>query len=316
MNTTLLAVLLSLFFTVMITVISFLIYQYYQKNKKIEYVDQISYLIGEDDEQDKNPKTKRTLVQRWNNYWNKLFQSAGVAKYNNEASNAGKDVLMMLIGSIVLVSIITQNIILGIIITGGIVFGLITVLRMRFNKKIEELNDQLPPFLFALKSNLQASETNERAMEKVIESMPSPLYDDLIIVRNKLRASSTFKEAMEELQQKTLSDDLKFLSACMIQATSTGSSLEAQLDSIQKVLEERKKVSDGIKQAIKQASPVMWLTSFTLPALFLYSYLFDSQAKQFWFKEPLSYIVLLVVIVLYVAGMWLVRKQVNNIRDT
>lgn len=299
--------------TLLLVFLGISIYMLVKGNRNtVDYRDQLQELLS-DELETQAPKTN--LVYRWNHYWGKLFKEGGFARYSSDDNTAGRDIIIVGVAVTIFVSILAQNPIIGILVTG--LLGAVTILflRSRNNRKSELINAQLPGFIFALKSQIQASETNERAMLKVIEAMPSPLYEDLIIVKNKLLASSTFKESLEELSQRTSSADLKFLAACMIQAADSGANLESQLNSIQEVLESRRKVSYEISRAVKAASPAIWLTSIAIPGLFLASYFMDENSRDFWFVDPISYIVLIVIALLYLAAMWLTKRQVDSIKN-
>lgn len=282
-------------------------------SQKMNYNEQLEALIQDDDED--QVQVKMGLVQKWNHYWSELFKTAGFTRYKEENSSAGRDVLFGMIIFAVLVSLLARNPIIGVAVSIALTFGISVIVKNVSNKKSDSINYQLPGFIFALKANIQASETNERAMLKVIDSMPSPLYEDLVVVKNKLLASASFKEALESLAEKTASKDLRFLAACMIQAANSGANLESQLDSIQKVLEQRRKVADEINRAVKSAQPAIWLASVVIPGLFLASYFFDVSSRSFWFVEPISWVALIATVACYIGGMALVKKQVDGIKN-
>lgn len=280
----------------------------------VDFDAQLQELIQDDDESEK-PKTTLTIFDKWNRYWSNLVKEAGLARYVGKSERAGRDVFILMVIAAVILSLVIRNAVLGIGIAIVIPFAFSFIIRQQINKKATALNLQLPGFIFALKAQIQASETNERAMLKVVDTMPSPLYEDLRVVKNKLNASSSFKSALEELSVKTSSKDLKFLAACMIQATTSGANLENQLDSIQKVLEARRKVDDEINQAVQSAMPAMWIASLAIPGVFLASVLLDSGAREFWLTQPIAWVVLAVVAALYGISMFLVRNQVEKIKN-
>lgn len=311
-------VLISLVITAMIMLIGFLTFRMIKQGSEGTKYDDLLQELLEDEEAivtENVIHTKPTLSQKWNKHWNDVFRGSGLARYNDSENRAGNDMIAVSAAIVILGSVLTKTVIIGPILAGLVIFGSSFVLKTRANKKAEALNLQLPGFLFALKANIQASSTPERALLKVVDNMPSPLYDDLIVARNKILANASFKEALEELSRKTSSKDLQFLCACMIQASSSGANMEEQLVTIQRVIEARRKVADEIEKAVKTTQPAIWLSSFVIPGLFLASYFIDRSAQAFWFKDPFSWIALGVVIGLYLLGIFLVKKAVNKIRD-
>ena len=101
----------------------------------------------------------------------------------------------------------------------------------------------------------------------------------------------------------------------MIQASASGANMVNQIDSIQKVLESRRQVSDEINRAVKAVQPAVWIASVTLPGLFLASYFTDSAAQNFWFVSPFSWIAIGAAVFLYVAGLMMVKQQVDKIKN-
>lgn len=302
--------------TILLIALGFLIKQLINRNTRtVNYDEQLKELISNEFDDDNKVRTKVTVIEKWNRYWGRLFKEAGISRYNAQNNTAGRDVILVGITVAVIISLILRNPIIGPLLSIAALFAISFIMKQQVNRKADKMNEQLPGFIFALKAQIQASTTNERAMLKVIDAMPSPLYDDLKIVRNKLLASSPFREALEELSKKTSSRDLQFLAACMIQATTSGSNLEHQLDSIQRVLESRRKVSSEINKAVQSAMPAMWVSSLAIPILFIASYLQSATAREFWFTDPISYIVLIGVGILYGASMWLVKGQVDKIKN-
>ena len=281
-----------------------------------EYDSQLAELLSDDIESEfGNSSTSVTLWSRWCDDWGQTLRGAGVDRYSVDASTAGRDVAILLVTLGVVVGAISSSIILGVLASVAAGVGTSTLMRYRYNNKNEDLNLQIPGFLYSLKANIQAADTNERALLKIIPSIPSPLYDDLKVAESVLQSGDTFKEAMEAMSAKTTSRDLQFLCACMIQASASGSSMVSQIDSIQRVLESRRKVSDEINRSVKAVQPAIWLASVIIPTLFIGSYFSDSSAKEFWFVTPMSWAAIAMTAVLYVIGLIMTKRQVDKIRN-
>lgn len=293
-------------------------YRIANREGMIEYDKQLAELLYEeaDDEEINKQPAKKSLITKWNEHWAEGFSILGLEKYGNGPNVAGRNVILVSFIICGILFVLMKNIFLSIFLTILLVYVFNFIIRNRKNKKAEEINAQLPGFLFAMKANIQANETPERSLLKIVDQMPKPLYDELYVVKQRILANSTFSSAITELETKTSSRDLKFLCACMKQAAESGANMEQQITVIQDVLVQRQKVTNEIQQAVSAASPAIWLASITIPAVFVITTLFDSNAKAFWFKEPISWAILAVVIMLYALGIWLSRKFVDNIKNT
>lgn len=266
---------------------------------------------GEVSESDK----KVDFFSRWNRYWAVRFKGMGWRNYADENSKAGRDAALAGLGFAVIATIITRNPLVSIALSAGLMYVASLFMSNRGNKKSEAINNQLPGFLFALKSNVQANETPESAVLKIIDRTPSPLYEDLIIVKQRLLANATFKEAISELGERTSSRDLRFLCACMVQASESGTNLEGQITVIQEVLDARRKVSHELEKAVRSVSPAIWVATFALPGTFVGMYLLSQTARDFWFHGLISWIALGVVVFFYSLGMWIAKIMVDRVRN-
>lgn len=292
-------------------IVSMGIFALQKNNEKTAYDDQLEELIkGESDD---GPQI--TLSYRWNQYWGERFKAIGWSKYSDDNSTAGRDIGIFAIVLAVIVGVLLRNPLAGIGISLGVTYLSGVFMKSKSNKDADVMNAQLPGFLFALKANVQANETPERAILKIVDSMPSPLYDELAIVKQRLLANSSFKDALEELAETTSSRDLRFLCSCMIQAANSGANLEGQITVIQNVLEARRKVSDELAKAARSAAPAIWVASVVIPGTFIGMYFMDPNARGFWFNDILSWAALAGVIFLYIIGVWMSKKLVDNIKN-
>lgn len=281
------------------------------------YDDQLQDLLNGESDEDEVLRLERgrNFSEKWRLYWQKVGTGTGFARYADKNNSAPRDIVVFWIGVVAITSVLLQNPIIGILIGSGAVYSFSFIAKFRYNRQVAVIQDQLPGFLFALKANIQANETPVRAMLKVVDNMPSPLRDDLMIVKQKILANAPFAEALQALVERTASNELRFLATCLIQASGTGANIEPQLNTIQRVLEQRKKAADELAKAVKGTIPAIAISSVAIPGSFLATYIMDPTAKQFWFKELLSWAALFMIGALYAFGMWLTHRMVENIKN-
>lgn len=297
--------------TLLIGIVALVGYLFYKKNSsKNSYEEQLKELIEEE-----NVTKKVSLTYRWNQYWSKLFKDSGWSRYNENAENAGRDVLIAGIVLMLIISVLSRVFILGPLVVFGLGGIIVSLVKFRNQKEQRKLDEQLPGFLAALKSNIQANTTPEKALLKVVDEMPSPLYEDLYPSKQQILANTPFEEVLRELSGRTKSPDMKFLCSCILQAISSGASLESQIDTIQRVLAERQKINDEINKSVSAVTPSIWVASIAIPVLFLGLYLLNDETRAYWFVHPTSWIALIFIIILWIAGIWLSKKQVDKIRN-
>lgn len=301
-------------FTALIGIVAVVAYFSIRKNStKLAYDQQLEDLLTDDNDPD--AVAKPTISEKWNKYWGTIAKESGIARYVAVDNTAGRDIVVVTILIGVLSGVLIKNPLAGLVIGLTVIVTASGIMRNLAGKKAEAINAQLPGFLFALKANVQANETTEKAILKIIDGMPSPLYDEIVIVKHRLLASSTLEDALIELSYKTASRDLKFLCSCMIQASNAGANIEAQITTIQKVLKARSEVSDALNKAVKSVQPSMWIASIVIPGTFVATYLMDPNSRDFWFITPMSWIALAAVGILWGAGIWLSKKLVDSIKN-
>lgn len=281
-----------------------------------EYNRQLLDILDEDQSElgvKKAPKI--TLVSRWNSYWGRIFKLLKISKYEDSDKDAGRNMFILFAVVIIVSSIIFRNIFLGIIMPIVIIFIVNSLLKMRANKEENKLNEELPGFLFAFKANLQGNETPERAIQKIVDDMPSPLREDLMVAKQKLLSGGDLKEALRDCSRHTASRDLQFLCACLIQAAGTGTNLEDQITVIQGVLDSRREVSSELAKAVSSATPAIWVASIIIPVMFVSTIVLNPESQKFWFHGVFSWVCFILVVVIYGIGIYFSKRLVDNIKN-
>lgn len=301
-------------FTLLVGIVALVAYFTIRKNStKLAYEQQLEDLLT--DENDPYAVEKPSISEKWNKYWSTIARESGIARYSAIDNNAGRDIIFISIIVAVLTGVLVHNAIAG-LISGAVLVVLASgIMKNLSGRKADAINAQLPGFLFALKANVQANETLEKALLKVIDGMPAPLFDEIVIVKHRLLATSTLSEALIELQSRTSSRDLKFLCSCMIQANKAGANIEAQISTIQRVLKARSEVSDALNKAVKSVQPSIWIASIVIPSVFVITYMTDPNSQKFWFIHPFSWAALGAIILLWGLGIWLSKKLVDSIKN-
>lgn len=265
----------------------------------------------------KVPKKKKpTGWHKWNNYWNRTFKGLGIAQYGEgRHASGGRDIIIIALILGILAGVFLGHFIWGVLIPGAAIFLINLFARKRAADQERKLNSQLPGFIFSIRANIQANETPEKAIVKVCDSMPNPLFDDVSVIRDNILAQASFKDALIACQKKTSSRDLQFLCACLIQAAGSGGSLESQLAKIQEVLEARQEVTDELDKAVKATMPAMVISSVTIPIIFIATILMDPTTADFWFQTPISWVAFAGVLACYSMGMWLANRMVKKVKN-
>lgn len=289
-----------------------------KKNADYQYRKQFESLFTPEFEEELLPEDdteNKSLGVRWSEYWHKRMINAGMKRYGNADKNlAGRDAMVLMIVSAVVIFVFSLNVIFAIF--GGILAIILAnfYLGIKANAIAASIDAQVPSFLAALKANLQANQTPERALLNVIEDLADPLYSELITTQSELRSGRDLQTSMDNLKARTSSEELKFLCSAIKLAASYGANLESHIDIIQETLTERQKLSHKLASAEKQATPSIVVSSAIIPGLFLFTYFISPTAQEYWFVQLESWIALVLIGAFYGTGVFLSRKMVDNIK--
>lgn len=278
---------------------------------KRSYENQIDNIIND---QVMDSSKSPGFMYRWNQYWLRRFKSAGIASYADDADRAGMITLIGLFAGTAILYFILNNFLGAFVIAGSCLWVFGSYMMNQQHRRAARVDAQLPGFLAAIKANIQANQTPESAIMRVVDDMPRPLLDDVIVAKSRLQANSTFQEAMTEMGERTSSRDLKFLSSCMIQAVNSGASLEEQITVIQEVLVNRKAITDEINKAVAGNRPTLWASSFAIPAVFIITYVLGD-GQSFWFQSLLSWVLFFFIVAAYTIGVFTLNQMVNKLKS-
>lgn len=289
-----------------------------EKDPETKYRGQLEAILsGEDefeDEYEEITNGRLSLIGKWNEAWGKNLAELS-PQFSKDEPKGGYLAIASWIAIVALTTIFLKVFIAGVAIASIVMAILFFFLKSKAAKKDDVIRHQLTGFLFSMKANISANETSERALMKVIDTMPSPLYDQLLPAKNQILSNVGFSEAIRNLQETTTSEDLRFLCACMIQATATGVTLEDQIDTILDSVEKKRRTTEEISQATKSANMAMYGAGIIIPAGFIGIYILDEGARDYWFVDPTSWIALAVAVGISFIGIRQARKFVSKVRE-
>lgn len=308
----------AVFVGLVVALIGVIVYRKMQeKDPETKYRGQLDAILNSseefDGENEDDGPPKKSIISKWNAAWGKAFAELS-PQFSADDSKAGVIVIVVWTAITAIVTILI-NVFAGLILATAVMAAMFFYLKSKSAKKDDNIRHQLTGFLFALKANISANETPERALMKVVDNMPSPLYDALLPAKNQILSNVGFSAAMDHLRLTTTSEDLRFLCSCMIQATSTGVSLENQIDNILDSVEKKRRITEEIRQSTKSANMSMYGAGIIIPAGFIGIYILDEGARAYWFIDPMSWIALVGAALISFIGIKQARKFVGKVKD-
>lgn len=253
-------------------------------------------------------------ISTWNRHWGKLLKRSGMASMDQTDASIGGIVLLTAIVIWVVVSVLVRNPVLGIFPSVGILVGIKIAANNKLKSKERLMNDQIPAFLSTLKSNIQANTTPESALIDAINTTVPPLRDELEIAKS-YAATTSLSAALLKLRDETSSKDIRFLCSCIELSSKLGANLEDQLETIEKVVEDKMDLQRKLDKAVQENRPLLYVSAAIIPGLFFFTYMMNEATRAFWFREPISWVLLMLIIVIYVGALYITNRFVKRLDE-
>ena len=251
----------------------------------------------------------------WMHYWETLYLRSG--RPLQDPHGPGKAVIVILIIGTLFGTLIFPGGIIGAIFAPALVlFASSGLLKAEANKRSNTLVKQLPLLLSSLRANIQARSTPQSALIAVADEIPSPLGDELKILQSELNVNVPLENALANLSDRVESREIKFLVSSIDTAVASGEDLDPQLETIQRIVEQRTRIRNKLATAVSEVSVSLWVAGLTIPAAFIFSYLQSEENQQFWFGSLLGLGSLAAVIVLYLGGLFTSYKLTKGVEKT
>ena len=267
----------------------------------------IEYAEGIEKEKEKNNIFKIYTTKMVN-----MTRAADVVRPTRTDREIISPIITVSVISYLLFTIISLNPAIGLIPVLLLHIGYMMYCNRRIRKKEELFESQIPGFLSSLKSNIQANETPERALINAIDNTQRPLYDELVIAKQLIQAG-TFTSALGTLRKKTYNPTLKFLCFCIELAAQVGTNLEAQIEIIEVMLENRSALKRKLTAAEADNKPLLFVSASIIPFVFIFTYFMNEQARLFWFVNIWSYLVFFAVCLVYGSAVYFANRLIAKV---
>lgn len=253
-------------------------------------------------------KKKKSIT--WTGYWYDLFIKSG--RKIEDPDTPGR----IMLGVVAITAFIGFFVFpagpLGAIVPVVAILLVIVWLGMEKNKRKGNLEKQLPMLLSGLRAQMQAGMNIQGAISTVATDLPSPLGDEIRQVRDDVNVSVPLEVALQSLADRSQSRIMKFLVSSMGIAIRSGSDLIPQLVVIEETVRQRARIQGKIAAALALAKPTSYIAMSAPVLLGGWMFISDPSYPAFYFS-PDGFIMLLVAIALYVAGVFVVQLMVSNV---
>lgn len=248
----------------------------------------------------------------WVGYWAHLYVESGKV-LNNVSLPSYWAISAGVVGFFFGLLVFPRNFFGGIALVAVAILGMRMLLIRQANKRILQIENQLPNLLSGIRANLQANMTPEKALLTLADEFEGPIGEELRILKNEITVNVPLNEALQNMGDRVRSPELKFLVASVKLAVARGVDLDPQIAVIQKIVIQRASIASKLRIAIAQVMPAFGLSVAIIPAGLLYSMSSSPENSAYW-SSFMGVITMMVIAALYTVGIFLTRNQINKVK--
>jgi tight adherence protein B len=281
--------------------------------KRQQFDEALAYIASSElDDIDTALNQSTSKKKTWNQYWAEKVRKSGRVVVDPD----GPGKAMVITGAFGLMfGILVVGLPFGLLVPVGLLLVAKSILQSEARKRIATMEKQLPLLLTGMRANLQAGSTVVQAVSSVADDVPQPLGDEIRLLKQDLLLAVPLEQAIKSLADRVPSREMQFLAASMEIAVRCGTDLEPQLAIIQDVVAQRTRIRQKLRAAVGQVKPTAFLAYAAVPLMFLNSNRIPEN-RVYWFHGGTGMIMLIVVGVLYAAGMFVIRMMVKSVENS
>lgn len=221
---------------------------------------------------------------------------------------------MLLYGAIVFMAstLLAKNPVGGLLPVMGLYILMRVIAAFKINKKKSLMNEQIPAFISVFKANIQANQHAQNAMINAIDNTASPLYDELAMPKSIMEAGD-FRPGIISLRMNTENETLRQMASCIELASSSGSNIEEQIETIEGIIEDKQVIERKKKLGVNENKPLFYVAAAFVPLSFFGSYFMSDMHKAYWFSTATSYLILIGVVIAMGIASWATMKVIQKV---
>lgn len=178
-------------------------------------------------------------------------------------------------------------------------------------RRLCRIDAQLPDFLLALAGALRAGSGMQSGLQLVAQHAARPLSLELNLILQQQRMGLSFTEALDALHSRVPTESTGLVVAAIKVAVHTGGSLAETLERISHTLRTRLQLQGKIRALTSQGRMQAWIMAGLPLLLALALHALDPESMSLLWTSIPGWIVIAFVVVLELAGMYMVRRIVD-----
>lgn len=229
--------------------------------------------------------------------------------------SVGRVTLLMALAGVVVFAVLVRLSFLplwmSILISGGVAAGPLMYVQAVRDKRLRQVEDQLPEALEYISRALVAGHSLPLSMELLAEETGPPLAGELRKTVDEYNLGMPLERALENLAQRLPSVDIQFFASAIMTQSRTGGSLHEVLEGLAETIRERATLKGQVR-ALTANGRITAVVLSLLP-LFIALVMFVTNGSYFMIllTHPLGKTLVTVALCAQVAAFFVIRRIVD-----
>ncbi|MBW1808525.1 MAG: type II secretion system F family protein [Deltaproteobacteria bacterium] len=177
--------------------------------------------------------------------------------------------------------------------------------------RLKKFNKQLVDSLSQMSNAFKAGLTFPQAMEHIAQESESPLAQEFMLFVREIKLGKPMDEALTSIADRVGSEDLDLVVTATIISRQLGGNMAEMFDTIAATIRERFRLEGKIKALTSQGKLQGWIVAALPLVLGLVMNYMRPDLMQPMFDGWFGYILVLIILLMELAGIWMIRKIVN-----
>lgn len=253
---------------------------------------------------------------KWQQYWDKRVIGSGLNIPLVSRDNIGIRMVELFTAiAVICLALFGGQVIAAAMVTVLVMIGTAFIFGFISKRHDRKISGQVPGFLQSMRASIQNNALPQNALMSAIKDSPDELYEELRPLEMELTAGGNLRDTLMRFADTTSVKELQFLMSCIVLSVDKGINLDEQLGVIQKIIEARQRRYRHIQQAVSEIMPTISITSAVMPGIFIFMYMSDQTARDYWFKSVMAWIVFIIAMAIWIFGLYYAKKEISRVED-
>lgn len=207
--------------------------------------------------------------------------------------------------------VFTEQLIIAAVVSAVALFVPPYALTQARQRRLRQLEHQLPDLLLALAGALRAGSGLQSALRYIADHVQAPLAQELGLMLREQRMGVSFEQALSNLYRRVPTESLSLIVSTLNIAAQSGGNLAETLERISTTLRMRLHLLGRVRALTSQGRMQAWVMASLPPGLAFVLHWLEPDAMSALWYTPAGWLVLFLIVVLEATGIFVIRRIVH-----